>query len=121
MIFRVAYYYSKELVVSLVISGILVLLSFIFVNNYRKVRRHESLAVFVLLVFATIPFNAVVSYLYYRVLRVFDGLYGAVIRIIFMILVYAILLSAEELVFGIIGRRIWKYQKDFFGDEKGVN
>ena len=115
MIFRAAYHYSTELLVSLAISGVLILISFIFVNNYRRVRRHENLAIFFLLVFATIPINAVVSYLFYRVFRIFEGFTGVIISIISMILAYAILLSAEELVFGIIARRIWKRQKDFFG------
>ncbi len=114
MISNIVFYYSKELIISLILSGLLVFISFVFVNNYRKVRRYESLAIFVLLVFATIPVNAVIAYFYYLVFSFYKGFVGTIIRIFLVILFYAILLSMEELVFGIIGRRIWKYQKDFF-------
>ena len=61
-----------------------------------------------------IPVNAVIAYFYYLVFSFYKGFVGTIIRIFLVILFYAILLSMEELVFGIIGRRIWKYQKDFF-------
>lgn len=114
MILDMIFYHSKELIFSLVLTGILILISFIFVNNYRKVRRYESLAIFVLLLFVTIPFNAVVSYIYYRFLVRMTGLFWIFIRPVVTIMIYLMLLSVEELVFGIVGRKIWKRQRDFF-------
>ncbi len=114
MLLNMVEYRSKELIFSLVLTGILILISFIFVNSYRKVRRYESLAIFVLLLLATIPFNVVVCHIYYRYFLMLDGVFWILIRPVITIMIYLMLLSAEELIFGIIGRKIWKRQKDFF-------
>lgn len=71
---------------------------------------HENMWIFVLLGIGVFPHNVFIIYLLRDWFDVVSG--GMVSKIAVMILLFFILFSLEEIVVGLIGRKIWPIQKD---------
>ena len=99
------------------LTVILLIAIYLYIGICRSCRRHESLWLFVLAGIATIPVNIEISV---HACEYFSYLLGDafIFRVMCFPLAYAILLSMEEIVLGMIGRMIWKNQDSFWGEEK---
>ena len=72
-------------------------------------RHRENLWMFLLVVISTIPLNLYLLMEYGEMVGI-SRTYGVVSAILQSIIWYEVLLSVEELIMGIITRRIWKKQ-----------
>lgn len=114
MVGRAILYYFDQFVFGVELTCILIVLSFIYTNNRRHYKRIESIALFVFTLFTTVPFNAIVCFCCMPVLLHFKGVYGMLVIVLSIPLVYTMLLAAEEIILGLIGRIIWPQQRRFF-------
>lgn len=114
MVGRDFLYYYDRFILGMVVSFILVVLSFIYINNRKNLKRSESIVLFVFTLFTTIPLNATVCFCLIPELFIFKGVFGIIVIVMSIPLMYATLVSAEEIVVGLIGRLIWPHQKRFF-------
>ena len=89
----------------------LVLSLFVIIGAVPIFKKRENMWMFLLVAFTSIPTNIYVIYLTLS-LESFEN-YFSFMMVLWGILLYCILLSIEEIVFGLITRIIWRKQYKF--------
>ena len=82
---------------------------FAFVGCCGACRRRESLWIFIITAFVTIPVNIGIIKAIMAFVELHRGA-GRLTKLAVCLFMYMVLFSAEEIVFGVIGRMIWKKQ-----------
>lgn len=99
--------------------GILIalILMFLVVRSVSFMRGQESIWVFVLTMFTTIPFNIRLSGI---IVNWYVPYFNIVTRILLISVVHLSLLSSEEIFLGLLARAIWPRQNEsfFIGNRK---
>ena len=88
-----------------------ILLVFMVIKSVSFIREQESTWVFLVSAIATIPFNIKLASIAVDMYLI-DGF--ALMKILFGIVVYLCILSAEEILFGVMARIIWAKQNESF-------
>lgn len=88
-----------------------ILIVFMVIKSVSFIKEQESTWVFLISAIATIPFNIKLACIAVDMYLI-DGF--ALMKILFGIVVYLCILSAEEILFGVMARIIWTKQNDFF-------
>ena len=88
-----------------------ILLVFMVIKSVSFIREQESTWVFLVSAIATIPFNIKLASIAVDMYLI-DGF--ALMKILFGIVVYLCILSAEEILFGVMARIIWAKQSESF-------
>ncbi len=102
--------FSASLVVkrSLVLFVFFILAHFLVLKLVPEFRGRESIWMFIMVAFSSIPVNALMITILNKWGLVFGSF--AVVGIIRCIFYYVILFSAEEIVMGVLTRMLWKKQ-----------
>lgn len=88
-----------------------ILLVFMVIKSVSFIKEQESTWVFLVSAIATIPFNIKLASIAVDMYLI-DGF--ALMKILFGIVVYLCILSAEEILFGVMARIIWAKQSESF-------
>lgn len=88
-----------------------ILIVFMVIKSVSFIKEQESTWVFLVSAIATIPFNIKLASIAVDMYLI-DGF--ALMKILFGIVVYLCILSAEEILFGVMARIIWAKQKESF-------
>ena len=88
-----------------------ILLVFMVIKSVSFIREQESTWVVLVSAIATIPFNIKLASIAVDMYLI-DGF--ALMKILFGIVVYLCILSAEEILFGVMARIIWAKQSESF-------
>ena len=88
-----------------------ILLVFMVIKSVSFIREQESTWVFLVSAIATIPFNIKLASIAVDMYLI-DGF--ALMKILFGIVVYLCILSAEEILFGVMARIIWAKQSESY-------
>lgn len=93
---------------------IALVIMFLVVQSVTFIRKNESIWVFTITLFVTIPFNIRSAGM---LVNCFFSYTNAFSRTLYVIIIYICLLSAEEIFVGLLARVIWPGQNESFASE----